>query len=278
MAKLNIDSTIRLPSGGQLPRLGFGVYQINPGETKDVVLEALRAGYRHIDTAQAYENEEEVGQAMRESGIPRSEIFITTKIPSENYNYEKAKKAIDISLKRLGTSYIDLFLIHEPIAGKAVRLQIWKAFVEAKRAGKVRDIGVSNFNTYHIEELKAAGYELPAVDQVELHPLDQQRPIVDYCKKNGIAVEAYSPLIRARFDIPTLQSLVRKYNKGPAQILVRWSLQKGFVPLPRSSNATRIRENADVYDFELSLSDIRALDALDKGDAGAITWNPINVP
>ncbi|KAF5362505.1 hypothetical protein D9756_002299 [Leucocoprinus leucothites] len=277
MPKLNINSTIRLPSGGELPRLGFGVYQINPGETTGVVLNALQAGYRHIDTAQAYENEEEVGQAIRASGIPREQIFITTKIPSQGFDYESAKKAIDVSLKRLDTDYIDLFLIHEAIAGKAVRLAIWRAFVEAKRAGKIRDIGVSNFNPKHIEEIREAGFELPAVDQVELHPLDQQRPIVDYCEKNGIAVEAYSPLIRARFDIPTLQELVKKYNKGPAQILVRWSLQKGFVPLPRSGNPGRIRENADVYDFELSLADIRRLDALDKGDDGAITWNPIHV-
>ncbi|KAF5351949.1 hypothetical protein D9756_007596 [Leucocoprinus leucothites] len=276
MAKMTIGSTIRLSSGREIPHLGFGVYQITKEETKASVLTALSAGYRHIDTAQLYQNEIEVGQAIRESGIPRNQIFVTTKMMSDGKDLDSARESIADSLRRLDIDYIDLYLIHEPRAGKTVRLAIWQALVEAKKAGKVRDIGVSNFNINHLEEIQEAGFELPVVDQVELHPLDQQRPIVEWCNKHNIVVEAYCPLIRARFDIPVLQELVRKYNRGPAQILIRWSLQRGFIPLPRSSKAERIQSNADVFSFELSLADVRSLDALDKGDAGAISWNPIH--
>ncbi|KAJ3566530.1 hypothetical protein NP233_g6947 [Leucocoprinus birnbaumii] len=278
MVKLNIDSTIQFTSGREIPRLGFGVFKIDQGDTKASVLAALHAGYRHIDTAQLYENEKEVGQAIRESGIPRTQIFVTTKMMSDGKDLQSARKAINDSLERLDIDYIDLFLIHEPRAGKTVRLLIWQALIEAKKAGKAKDIGVSNFNVNHMEEFKAAGLELPVVDQVELHPLDQQRPIVEWCKKHNIVVEAYCPLIRGGFDIPVLQELSRKYDKQPAQILVRWSLQRGFVPLPKSSNAGRIQSNADVYSFDLSPADVRKLDALDKGDAGAISWNPIHYP
>ncbi|KAF9451832.1 Aldo/keto reductase [Macrolepiota fuliginosa MF-IS2] len=276
MAGFAINSTIRLSSGSQIPRLGFGVYQISKDETKASVLEALKVGYRHIDTAQLYKNEQEVGEAVREFGIPREQIYITTKLRSDAKGYDSASEAIDGSLKRLNMDYVDLFLIHDPLAGAAARKATWKALIDAKKAGKIKDIGVSNYNLNHLEEIEAGGLELPAINQIELHPLNQQRPIVEWCDKRGITVEAYCPLIRGQFDIPVLQALVQKYNKDPAQILVRWSLQRGFIPLPRSSKLARIRSNAQVYDFNLSDEDVTQLDKLDKGTEGAISWNPIH--
>ncbi|KXN91004.1 2,5-diketo-D-gluconic acid reductase A [Leucoagaricus sp. SymC.cos] len=276
MTKLTIESTVRLSSGYEIPRLGFGVYQISKAETKASVLEALRSGYRHIDTAQLYKNEEEVGQAIKESDVPREQIYVTTKMMSNGKDYDSASKAIDESLKKLQMDYVDLFLIHEPLAGANVRHAIWRALVHAKQSGKIRDIGVSNFNINHLEEIKQAGLELPSINQIELHPLDQQRPIVEWCDRHKIVVEAYCPLIRGQFNILPLQDLAQKYHKDPAQILVRWSLQRGFIPLPRSSKLARIHSNANVYGFELTSEDVASLDRLDKGTEGAISWNPID--
>ncbi|EDR11865.1 uncharacterized protein LACBIDRAFT_293100 [Laccaria bicolor S238N-H82] len=257
-----------------MPLLGFGVYQNY--DTKNSVLEAFKAGYRHIDSAQVYKNEAAVADAVRESGLDRGDVFITSKCVSKNHGYEKTLKGINESLDRMKFDYIDLFLIHDPFSGTERRLETYKALLECRHAGKIRTVGVSNYGVKHLEEIKNAGYERPAVNQIELHPLCQQKPIVDYCKENDIVVQAYCPIIRGKMDDPVITKLAEKYNRDPAQILLRWSLQKGFVPLPKSATPSRIHLNTNLYDFELTEEDMGELDALDKGKKGAIGWNPVD--
>ncbi|EAU91174.2 2,5-didehydrogluconate reductase [Coprinopsis cinerea okayama7 len=227
----------------------------------------------HIDSAQAYRNEAHVAEAVRESGIDRNEVFITTKVISKFHGYDRTVKAIEASLDSMKFDYIDLFLIHDPHAGKVKRLETYKALLEAKAAGKIRSVGVSNYGIHHLEEIVEAGLETPSVNQIE------QRPIVEYCKKHDIVVQAYSPLIRSDLGHPVFKELAAKYgNRDPAQIVLRWSLQKGFVPLPKSANPDRIKSNTLLYDFALSDEDMAKLDALDKGKEGAVTWNCVDVP
>jgi len=258
-----------------MPILGFGSWKNR--ECTPACLEAFQAGYRHIDTAQVYRNEEACGRAVRESGLNREDIFVTSKCVSKTHGYEKTLKGIDTSLQKFGFDYIDLFLVHDPLSGKEKRLATYRALLDAKKAGKLRTVGVSNYNIKHIEEIKEAGMEIPAVNQIELHPLCQQRPIVEYCRQNSIVVQAYTPLLEGRFQqIPLLYSIAEKYNKEAAQILIRWSVQKGFIPLPKSANPVRIISNANIFDFTLDEEDMAALDALDKGKEGAVTWNPVD--
>ncbi|CAL1708217.1 unnamed protein product [Somion occarium] len=295
---LTFQSTVKLLSGYEIPRLGFGVaYGFGKEEdplelTKPGVLEALKVGYRHIDSAQLYRNEREVGEAVRESGLKREDVFVTSKVPDEG----EPLASVDASLKALGfgklnvlsyyfmdtlktryPDYIDLYLIHSPPAGKENRLTKYKALLEAKRQGKVRTVGVSNYNIHHIEEIREAGLELPSVNQVELHPFCQQRPIIEYCNKHNIAVEAYCPVIRGKLDDPVIVDIAKKHGKEPAQVLLRWSLQHDLIPLVRSSNPARILSNTQIYDFALDEDDVKRLDALDRGAEGAISWNPIDV-
>ncbi|KAJ2928608.1 hypothetical protein H1R20_g8478, partial [Candolleomyces eurysporus] len=262
--------------GHLIPLLGFGVFQNY--DAKPAVLEAFRAGYRHVDSAQMYRNEAEVGAAVRESGLNREDVFITTKVASQGHGYDKTLKGVDASLAKFQFDYVDLFLIHDPLSGKQKRLETYKALLEAKAAGKIKSVGVSNYGVHHLEELKAAGYEAPTINQIELHPFCQQKPIVDYCNKNGIVIEAYCPVLRGDMSHPVIQELASKHKRDPGQILIRWSLQKGFVPLPKSATPSRIQSNADLYDFELTDEDVAKLDALDEGDDGAISWNPVNAP
>ncbi|TFK44354.1 Aldo/keto reductase [Crucibulum laeve] len=272
---LSLKSTVRLPGTGQmLPLLGFGVYQNYT--TKDSCLGAFKTGYRHVDSAQMYRNEAEVGEALREAGLQREEVFVTSKVGSKNHGYEKTLKGIDESLQRFKFDYIDLFLIHDPYSGTEKRIETWKALIKAKQDGKLKNIGVSNYGVKHLEEIKNAGLETPVVNQIELHPLCQQRPIVEYCQKHNIIVQAYCPIIRGKLDIPIVKELAKKYNKDGAQILIRWSLQRGFVPLPKSATPSRIQSNAQVYDFELTDEEVRKLDELDQGKAGAYSWNPVD--
>jgi len=268
-----------------MPLLGFGVYQNY--DARPSVLEAFKAGYRHVDSAQVYRNEAEVGEAIRESGLKREDLFITTKCVSKTHGYESTLKGVDTSLAKFGLDYIDLFLIHDPFSGTKLRLETYKALLEAKRAGKIRSVGVSNYGVHHLEELKAlkaeleakqVEFEMPTVNQIELHPLCQQKPIVEYCKANSIVVQAYCPIIRGNMDIDAVTKIAKKHNRDPAQILLRWSLQKGYVPLPKSATPSRIHSNAQLYDFELDTEEMSALDALDRGKAGAISWNPVNAP
>ncbi|KAI0071222.1 Aldo/keto reductase [Panus rudis PR-1116 ss-1] len=276
---LSLQSKFKLASGHEIPRLGFGVAygfgkDEDPAElTKPSVLEALKVGYRHLDTAQMYGNEALVGEAVRESGIQREDIFITSKVPAG----QDPVQGVNDSLKAIGFNYLDLYLIHNPPAGTENRLKMYKGLLEAKAQGKIRDVGVSNFGVRHLEEIKNAGLELPAVNQLEIHPFCQQRPIVDFCRAHNIAIEAYCPIIRGKMDNPIIVELAKKYGKEPAQVLLRWSLQHDFIPLVRSSNPGRILSNTQIYDFVLEDEDVKKLDALDLGAKGAISWNPVNV-
>jgi len=279
ITKFNLSSTVRLASGRTMPLLGFGVFQSI--DAKASVLEALKAGYRHVDSAQFYKNEAEVAEAIRASGVPREEVFVTTKCMSRTHGYESTLKGVNESLKKMKFDYIDLFLIHDPLSGTDRRLATYKALLESKAAGKIKSVGVSNYNVHHIEEIKKAGYEMPSVNQIELHPYLQQKEIVKYCNENNIIVQAYCPIqaiVRGKMDNPTINALVTKYNRDSAQILLRWSLQKGYVPLPKSDTPSRIHSNTKLYDFELTEDDIQKIDALDRGKAGAISWNPVDNP
>ncbi|KAI9783189.1 MAG: hypothetical protein M1835_003859 [Candelina submexicana] len=275
--KLALTDLLPLPNTTtKIPRLGFGVYQSPPSVCLNSCLSALKAGYRHIDTAQFYANEKEVGQAISQSGLARREIFVTTKILSAGGSPEATYKKVVESVRKIGgegeDSYVDLFLIHSPSGGSAARKEMWQALERLVDEGKARSIGVSNFGVGHIEEMK--GYAKiwpPHVNQIELHPWCQQRVIDAYCQKNSIVVESYSPLVRNnKAHDPTLKSLASKYDKSAAQILIRYALQKNWVPLPKSDTPERIVANADVYGFELAKEDMQTLDDLDEGEMGAI--------
>ncbi|KAI0666603.1 Aldo/keto reductase [Trametes maxima] len=259
-----------------MPILGLGVFEND--ECAPACLAALQCGYRLIDTARYYKNEDQVGKAIRESGIPREEVFVVSKIYHPEHGYESTLAAVEDSLDKFGYEYFDLYLIHSPLSGKETRLETWRALVDAKKAGKIKSIGVSNYSGRHIDEIRDAGYELPSVNQIELHPFCQQRPIVAYCNANGIAVQAYSPLVQGRLNNPVLVDLAQKYGKDVGQIAIRWSLQHGHIPLPKSARPERVLSNSQVFDFEISAEDMARLDALDKGGAGAITWNPVDAP
>ncbi|KAH7888314.1 NADP-dependent oxidoreductase domain-containing protein [Phlebopus sp. FC_14] len=258
-----------------MPLLGFGVYQNYNARAS--VIEAFRAGYKHVDSAQAYRNEAAVGEAVRESDIQRGDVFITTKCVSKTHGYDSTLKGVDESLARFGFDYIDLFLIHDPLSGTERRLATYRALLEAQKAGKIRTVGVSNYGVKHLDEIKDAGLPMPAVNQIELHPLCQQGPIVEYCRAHSVVIQAYCPIIRGQ-NHPAIEAVAKKHGRDPAQILIRWSLQKGFVPLPKSETPSRIRSNAQIYDFELDSEDMAQLGGLDLGKAGAISWNPVDAP
>ncbi|KIW20375.1 hypothetical protein PV08_00950 [Exophiala spinifera] len=275
MTSITIKDTLPLPNSSvRIPRLGFGVYQSSASVCVQSCLSAIEAGYRHIDTAQFYANETEVGEAVRKSGLPRADIFVTTKILSAGGTVEKSyQKCVDSVNKIDGSNgYVDLFLIHSPNAGSKARKEMWQALEKLYEEGKAKSIGVSNYGVGHIEEMKSyAKVWPPHVNQIELHPWCQQRTAVEYCHKHGIVVEAYSPLVRNyKANDETLVGLARKYKKTTAQILIRYCLQKNWVPLPKSDNPDRIKQNADVYGFEIAAEDMSTLDSLDQGDAGAI--------
>ncbi|KAF9050003.1 NADP-dependent oxidoreductase domain-containing protein [Panaeolus papilionaceus] len=277
--KLTLNSSVTLSTGYKMPLLGFGVYQNYT--TKDSCLQAFKAGYsnnRHIDSAQVYKNEAHVGQAVHESGIDRGELFITTKCVSKTHGYESTLRGIDDSLTRMGFDYVDLFLIHDPFSGKEKRLDSYRALLEGQSKGKIRTVGVSNYGVKHLEEIRDAGYPAPAVNQIELHPFCQQKDIVDYCRKNQIVIQAYCPILRGQMDHEAITRVAQKHNREPAQVLIRWSLQRGFVPLPKSATPSRILSNTKLYDFQLGSEDMETLNSLDVGKDGAISWNPVNAP
>ncbi|CBF83986.1 aldo/keto reductase [Aspergillus nidulans FGSC A4] len=273
---LSLKSTQKLLSGYEIPILGYGVYQTPTNVAENVTVEALKLGYRHIDSAAAYKNEKEVTAAIAKAGLSRSQVFLTTKIPPRANGYEAAKKSIEDSLKQANTEYFDLILIHAPYGGKEGRLGTWKALVEAQKAGKTRSIGVSNFGVHHLEELQmyisSGGGGQIDVGQYELHPWLARPDIVDWLRKHGAVVQAYCPIVRnQRGDEPVLKELGKKYGKSAAQVLIRWSLQKGFVPLPKSVTPSRIKENAEVFDFELTEEDMAKLET---GKYEPCAWDP----
>ncbi|PGH13922.1 hypothetical protein AJ79_03337 [Helicocarpus griseus UAMH5409] len=273
-----LNDLLPLPSHPSvtIPRLGLGVYKSPTTQCEKTCLAGLRAGYRHIDTAQFYANEAEVGQAVRNSGLPRESLFLTTKIMAPAGSPEATYEKLLESVKKIGgegeDAYVDLFLIHSSKSGKDGRKELWQALERLMEAGKTRSIGVSNFGVGHIEEMKQyAKVWPPHVNQIELHPWCQQKVIDAYCKEHGIVVEAYAPLVRNyKANEPTLVGIAEKYGKSTAQILIRFALQKGWVPLPKSDNPDRIQANADVYGFVISDEDMAVLNALDRGDEGAI--------
>ncbi len=279
---LSIDSRIPLKHGTttavEIPVFGLGTYRSPRGQgTRDAVLQALELGYRHVDTARAYGNEKDVGAAIRESGVPREEVFITTKLWNEDHGFARALGALDESLARLGLDYVDLYLIHWPVRG--LREESWRALEALLAEGKTRAIGVSNYMLHHLEELLRLEAMLPAVNQIELSPynLQSRQQVVSFCREHDIVLEAYSPLTKGqKLKDPELVKLATKYGRSPAQILIRWSLQRGFVVLPKSAKPERIEENAHVFDFELDEADMVALDALD--EALATGWDPTDAP
>jgi diketogulonate reductase-like aldo/keto reductase len=263
--------TVELNDGRRLPALGFGTYQLSPGKTtKEAVRIALEAGYRHIDTATIYRNEADVGAAIRESGIPREEIWVTTKL--WNADHRAPLEALRASLDRLQLDHVDLWLMHWPTPQ---RMASWKLMVQARDEGLAASIGVSNFLTRHLTELHAANEVLPAVNQIELSPflLGTRADTVRQCRELGIAIEAYSPLTKgARLNHPVLGEIAQVHGVSTAQVLLRWCIQHGFVTLPRSANPDRIRANLDLDGFELSTSDMERLDGLDEGLTTG--WDP----
>jgi 2,5-diketo-D-gluconate reductase A len=258
---------IRLNNGVEIPQFGFGVFQVPPGETEQAVRDAFDAGYRHIDTAQMYQNEEGVGRALAASGLARDEVFITTKLNNDSHGHEAALRALDGSLKKLGVDQVDLFLIHWPRPKDGRYVETWQAFEKIAAEGKARSIGVSNFTVEHLERLAAETETVPAVNQIELHPLFPQNELRRYHADHRIVTEAWSPIGQGGdlLQEPTLATLAENYGKTPAQVVLRWHVQLGNIVFPKSTRPERMRENIDVFDFELSDDDMQAVSSLDTG-------------
>ena len=260
----------RLHNGIEIPCIGFGTYQMpNDALGVSAVKQAIQAGYRHIDTAAGYNNEESVGIAVRESEVPRADLFITTKLQNDMHGYSNTMVAFEQSMKNLNMEYLDLYLIHwpNPITirdnWKAANEGTWKAFEELYQAGRIRSIGISNFHAHHIDALCETATVLPMVNQIRLCPGDTQSDLVEYCRKRQIILQAYSPLGSGQiFDVPEMKNIADTYGKSVAQVCIRWSLQMGFLPLPKTVNNERIVENADVFGFELSDADMKNIAGL----------------
>ena len=263
---MNINTTKRLNNGVEMPVLGLGVFRAEDGdETYNMVTWALEAGYRHIDTAAVYRNEKSVGDAIADSGIPRKDIFLTTKLWNEDMRQSRQEEGFRNSLELLRTDYVDLYLVHWPVPGFYV--QSWKVLEKLYEQKHIRAIGVSNFKEHHLETLLEDSKITPAVNQVECHPLLNQEDLIRYCDNLDIAVTAWSPLGGGKTDLlknPVLVKIGEKYGKNPAQIIIRWDLQRGIIVIPKSSKKERIIENMNVFDFELSPGDMSAINALNK--------------
>jgi len=259
-----LNSTAKLNNGIQIPQLGLGVYQIPPGKsTVKAVKYALEIGYKHFDTAKIYGNESDVGKALKESDVKREDIFITTKVWNSDQGYDSTLKAFESSLKRLGLSYVDLYLIHWPVQGKII--ETWKAMIKLLNSGKVNAIGVSNYSINELKETIHSSDIVPAINQVEFHPFLNQKDLLQFCKSNVIQLEAYSPLTRGeRLNDPNIVRIAKAYDKTSAQILVRWSLQHDLVVIPKSSHEERILENSQVFDFHINQKDMEILDLLNE--------------
>ncbi|MFR8466049.1 2,5-diketo-D-gluconic acid reductase [Eisenbergiella tayi] len=271
----SLTDCYKLSNGVEIPCIGFGTWQTPDGDVcVSSVLSAIEAGYRHIDTAQGYGNEESVGLAVKKSGIDRKELFITSKLTNSEHGYERTLAAFEETMKKLDMDYLDLYLIHwpNPIAFRdhwqEANAGTWKAFEELYKAGRIRAIGISNFRPHHIEELMKTATVAPMVNQIRLCPGETQDEVVDYCRSHNIQLEAYSPLgVGKIFEVPEMKALAEKYGKSIAQICIRWSLQRGYLPLPKSVTPSRIKENTQVFDFELEAADVQLIADL-KGCVG----------
>lgn len=268
---------VTLANGVKMPQLGYGVYQVSKDECERCVLDALKVGYRHIDTAQSYFNEEEVGNAIANSGIPREEIFITTKVWIENYGYERAKASVLESMRKLKTNYIDLMLLHQPFADY---YGAWRALEDLYAEGKLRAIGISNFYPDRMVDLCSFARIKPMVNQVETHPYNQQIDAQKWMEKYGVQIEAWAPFGEGRgglFTDKTIAEIAKKYNKSVAQVILRWELQRDIVVIPKSVHIERMSENFNVFDFELTKSDIKTIAALDKNQSSFFSHTDSNM-
>ncbi|HEY0918770.1 aldo/keto reductase [Devosia sp.] len=266
--------TIQLNDGNAIPQLGLGVWQVPPEQTAPTVLAAIAAGYTLIDTAQGYHNEEGVGAGIRAAGVDRSRLFVTSKLRTRDQRFDDALRSFEGSLGRLGLDYLDMFLIHWPVPGQDLYVEAWRALVRLQEEGRVRSIGVSNFLPEHIERIVAASGVRPAVNQIELHPEFQQRDVRGFHARHGIAIECYSPLgSGAVLDNSVLAEIAARHERSPAQVALRWHLQQGLIVIPKTIHAERLRQNIDVFDFELGAADMQRLAGLDRPD-GRQNSNP----
>jgi 2,5-diketo-D-gluconate reductase A len=273
---------IMLNNGQEIPQFGFGVFLVKPAETAAAVTAALQAGYRHIDTAEMYGNEREVGEAIGASGLDRSDVFVTTKLNNGAHRPDDARKAFDNSLKTLGFDYVDLFLIHWPLPTRydGDYVSTWHTLEEFYRDGRARSIGVSNFQPHHLRRLHQESEITPAVDQIEVSPYLTQDDVRGFCAEHQIAVEGWSPLGRGEvLGDPTIDSIARRYGKTPAQVVLRWHIERGDIVFPKSVRPARIKENIDIFDFELSGEDVEAISALNRNqrvgpDPDKFDWIP----
>ena len=264
-----------LSNGVKMPSIGFGTYKSGSDEeTAKIIKYALETGYRQIDTASFYGNEVGIGNGIKQSNIKREEIFLVTKLWNDDHGYKKTIEAFNKSLERLQVEYIDLYLIHWP---NKLNAETWRAFEDLYKEGKVKAIGVCNFKIGHLEELKKTAEIMPMVNQVELHPQSSKEYLLDYCNDNNIQLVAWSPIMRGRiFSNELIIGLSEKYKKTIAQIVLRWHIQRGIIPIPKSSNEGRIKENLDIFDFELSADDMNAINSLIEGDSISVSTPPQN--
>jgi len=273
--KREINYKIKMNNGIEIPQFGLGVYLTKSGtECINAVTWALETGYRHIDTARIYGNEKEVGEAVRNFGIKREDVFITTKLWNDDHGYDSALKAFDKSLKTLNVDYIDLYLIHWPVKGK--RKDSWKALEKIYESGYCKSIGVSNYMINHLDELFSYANVIPAINQVEFSPYNYQKDLLDVSNRNKIILEAYSPLTRMKkLDDPKILPIAEKHHKTVAQVLIRWAIEHNLVVIPKSAHKNRIIENADIFDFSLDESAMKILDNLDEGFR--YSWDPTKI-
>jgi 2,5-diketo-D-gluconate reductase A len=266
---------LTLNNGIRIPQLGFGVFQIDPDDTRRATLEALEVGYRHIDTAEMYGNEKQVGEAVAESGLAREDVFVTSKLNNGFHARDAALKAFDGTLEALGFDYLDLFLIHWPLPAVGDYVETWKALEEIHASGRVKSIGVSNFQPDHIRRLLDSTDTIPAVNQIEVHPYLVQDDVRSFGFDNDILTEAWSPIAQGGvLDDAVITSIAERIGKSPAQVTLRWHIQRGDIIFPKSVTRSRVVENFDIFDFELSSEDVAAITALDRGEAGRTGPNP----
>lgn len=270
-----VEKFMLLSNGVKIPSIGFGTYKSGDDEeTAKIIKNALNLGYKMIDTASFYNNEVGIGNGIKESGIDRKDIFIVTKLWNDDHGYDNTIEAFNKSLNNLQVDYIDLYLIHWP---NKLNAETWRAFEHLYETGKVKAIGVCNFKVEHLEELKKTAKIMPMVNQVEIHPFSTKNNIINYCKDNNIKVVAWSPISRGRVLSNELMiDLSQKYKKSIVQIVLRWHMQKGVIPIPKSSNENRIKENIDIFDFEISSEDMKAIDSLDEGYDMSVSTPPLN--